>query len=128
MLERRHHIRIDPATLSSIDAIYISHAHTDHLDPYTLIDIYRHASPILILPYTLGYLVTLFRQYIPSIHIEILTPDHALIIRGIEITGVMLEQEEITNEDDVMMIHIASDRECLFAEIDTVPPTTPEAM
>jgi Beta-lactamase superfamily domain len=128
MLERRHHIRLDPATLSSIDAIYISHAHTDHLDPYTLIEIYRHASPILILPYTLGYLVPLFRQYIPSIHIEILTTDRALTIRGIEITGVMLEQEEITNEDDVMMIHIASDRECLFAEIDTVPPTTPEAM
>jgi hypothetical protein len=33
----------------------------------------------------------------------------------------MFPQSDITNEDDVMMIAIARDRELLFAEIDTVP-------
>lgn len=33
----------------------------------------------------------------------------------------MFAQSDITNEDDVMMLSIASDRELLFAEIDTVP-------
>jgi ubiquinone biosynthesis protein UbiJ len=38
----------------------------------------------------------------------------------------MLEQENITNEDDVMMLSLASDRERLFAEIDTLPDDTEE--
>lgn len=33
----------------------------------------------------------------------------------------MWPQPEITNEDDVMMLAIANDRELLFAEIDTHP-------
>lgn len=33
----------------------------------------------------------------------------------------MFPQTEITNEDDVMMLAIANDRELLFAEIDTLP-------
>lgn len=33
----------------------------------------------------------------------------------------MWQNPEITNEDDVMMIAISSDRELVFAEIDTVP-------
>ncbi len=33
----------------------------------------------------------------------------------------MFPQSTITNEDDVMMVAIESDRELLFAEIDTLP-------
>ncbi len=33
----------------------------------------------------------------------------------------MFSQENITNEDDVIMIAISSETELLFAEIDTVP-------
>ena len=33
----------------------------------------------------------------------------------------MFSQSDITNEDAVMMLSIASDRELLFAEIDTIP-------
>jgi hypothetical protein len=32
----------------------------------------------------------------------------------------MFSQNDITNEDDVMMIAISNDRELVFAEIDTV--------
>ena len=37
----------------------------------------------------------------------------------------MFESENITNEDDVMMLTIASHREIIFAEIDTLPDDTP---
>ncbi len=33
----------------------------------------------------------------------------------------MFSQENITNEDDVMMIALSNETELLFAEIDTVP-------
>ena len=40
-MERTVKVELDPEQVASIDAIYISHAHTDHLDPYTLVSIYR---------------------------------------------------------------------------------------
>ena len=40
----------------------------------------------------------------------------------------MFPQSDITNEDDVMMIGISSDRELLFAEIDTIPDEYDEAV
>jgi len=39
----------------------------------------------------------------------------------------MFEQEDVTNEDDVMCISLANHHECMFAEIDTLPPETDEA-
>ena len=40
----------------------------------------------------------------------------------------MFQQSTITNEDDVMMIAIESDRELLFAEIDTLPEDDDEGV
>ncbi len=120
-------VDFDHEKISSIDAIYISHAHTDHLDPYTLLEIYKHANPLLLLPITLSYLTPLFVEYIPTIQIQILKNKEIFIFQGIEITGILFENEEITNEDDVMAISFANDREIIFAEIDTLPPETLEA-
>lgn len=39
-MERTVKVELDSEKLKTIDAIYISHAHTDHLDPYTLMEIY----------------------------------------------------------------------------------------
>ncbi len=121
LMERNTLIDLDPTELSTIDAIYISHSHTDHLDPYTLVEIYKHANPLLILPVTLRYLGALFTEFIPDIQIHYLSPKVPLHIKWIEITGYMFQQNDITNEDDVMMIAISNDIELLFAEIDTVP-------
>lgn len=79
-MERSTHLKLDPEKLSSIDAIYISHAHTDHLDPYTLIDIYQHSSPILILPVTLRFLAPLFAEYLPSAQIHWLAPRETYVL------------------------------------------------
>jgi L-ascorbate metabolism protein UlaG (beta-lactamase superfamily) len=121
MMERAVKVRLDTEKLSTIDIIYISHSHTDHLDPYTLISIYEHADPILLLPYTLAFMVPLIREYIPDIRIEILSPHQIFHYEGIEIMGHMFPQNTITNEDDVMMLSVDAGRELLFAEIDTLP-------
>lgn len=126
-MERGTHVRLDHATLHTIDYIYISHTHTDHLDPYTLVEIYKHASPVLILPVTLHYLESLFREYLTEVEIIWLENQKPITLSGIEVTGIMFEQDEITNEDDVMCISLANHHECLFAEIDTIPPETDEA-
>lgn len=126
-MERGTHVVLDSESLQSINYIYISHAHTDHLDPYTLMEIYKYANPPLILPVTLRYLESLFREYIPSIEIIWLENQRTVTLSGIEVTGVLFESDEITNEDDVMCIVLASEHELLFAEIDTLPPDTIEA-
>lgn len=122
MMERSVKIELDHASLSSIDAIYLSHAHTDHFDPYTLSEIYSVTDhPLLLLPITLSYLVPLIEEYLPTARYEILRPGVPYMLEGVEIMGHMFPQSNITNEDDVMMLSIATDRELLFAEIDTLP-------
>ncbi|MBC7498405.1 MBL fold metallo-hydrolase [Candidatus Gracilibacteria bacterium] len=121
LMERSIRLQLDPSTLSSIDAIYISHAHTDHLDPYTLMEIYQYSNPLLILPVTLRFLAPLFVQYLPTAQIHWLAPREIYILNGVEIMGYIFAQSDITNEDAVMMISIANDEELIFAEIDTVP-------
>ena len=121
LMERSVKVELDMEKIKTVDIIYVSHSHTDHLDPYTLLPIYKNANPILLLPYTLAFVVPLIREYIPTIHIEILYPHQAFHYEGISITGHMFPQNTITNEDDVMMLSIENDRELLFAEIDTLP-------
>jgi hypothetical protein len=121
MMERTVKVRLGPEKLDTIDAIYISHAHSDHFDPYTLGEIYKSANPILILPFTLRYLEGLIHEYLPSTEVKWLDNRETFLLHGIEITGYMWSNPAITNEDDVMMLSISSDRELLFAEIDTVP-------
>ncbi len=127
LMERTVKVHLDPEKLSSIDAIYISHSHTDHLDPYTLLEIYKWANPVLLLAETLEYLDPLFRQYLPKAEIRYLRNKTTLLWRGLEITAIALEGEDVTNEDDVMMLSVANDHELLFAEIDTLLPDTEAA-
>ncbi len=124
LMERSVKIIPDYQAISGLDAIYISHSHSDHFDPYALIKIFDknfEKTPILLLPYTLEYLVPLIREYLGDIKIEILFPNKNFIINGITIAGHIFSQNYITNEDDVMMISIHNDREMMFAEIDTLP-------
>jgi L-ascorbate metabolism protein UlaG (beta-lactamase superfamily) len=74
MMERIVKVELDREKLKTIDAIYISHSHTDHFDPYTLMEIYSHIQPLLLLPFTLTYLIPLIHEYLGDISIEILYP------------------------------------------------------
>lgn len=80
-MERSVKIKLDPEKMKSIDAIYISHAHTDHLDPYTLMEIYAHANPLLILPVTLRFLAPLFAEHLPTAQIHWLAPSESLSLK-----------------------------------------------
>lgn len=77
--------------------------------------------PILLLPFTLEYLVPLLGEYLGDIPLEILYPGKPFSLKGIAIAGYMFPQSTITNEDDVMMLSIENGKEILFAEIDTLP-------
>lgn len=63
-MERTVKVRLDPKKIETIDAVYISHSHTDHFDPYTLVDLYKSEKPILLLPFTLTYLAPLLREHL----------------------------------------------------------------
>lgn len=126
LMERSVKVKLDREKIKTIDAIYISHSHTDHFDPYTLTQIYRTPDsrfhiPILILPHTLQYLIPLIREYLGDIEIEVLFPRKVFSLYGIEIRGHVFPQSTITNEDDVMMLSIENHHELLFAEIDSIP-------
>jgi hypothetical protein len=129
MMERSVKFRLDQEKISTIDAMYISHAHCDHFDPYMLIEFYaskQQKYPLLILPNTLQYLSWLIEKYIPNAPIKWLSNNEIFVLKWIEITWLMFEQDDITNEDDVMILSIASSREIVFAEIDTLPSDTLE--
>lgn len=121
LMERRCDVVLDAEKIQTLDVIYLSHSHTDHLDPYTLLEIYRYNSPILVIPMTLQYLIPLFTSFLGNIQIEILFPDKPYVYRWITFTGYMFAETEVTNEGDVMTIALENETELLFAEIDTMP-------
>lgn len=124
LMERTVKVIPDFEKIAELDAVYISHSHSDHFDPYSLIRIFDEKfakKPMLILPFTLEYLVPMLREYLGEIDIKILFPDEKINIRGVDFAGHMFSQSNITNEDDVMMISANNGEEIIFAEIDTLP-------
>jgi L-ascorbate metabolism protein UlaG (beta-lactamase superfamily) len=72
-MERNPRIKIDYSKFN-VDAIFISHSHCDHLDPYTLLEIYNNIKPrpLILIPETLTFLLPLFERYLPKQKIQIL--------------------------------------------------------
>ena len=74
LMGRFPRIRIEPHALQPIHGIYLSHSHTDHLDPYSLLKL-RQAldpSPTLLLPESLEHLEPLLGEYLPEMEIILL--------------------------------------------------------
>lgn len=114
--------------LHSVDAIFISHAHCDHLDPYTLIELYKNfkKSPPLLLPETLSFLEEIFIKYLWEIKIIIMKNKEKYEINGVTVRGYIFENENITNEDDVMSLFISNEKEIIYTEVDSIPPSNEE--
>lgn len=129
LMERTPRLELNAEKIKTLDVIYLSHAHCDHFDPYTLFPIYQIINPllILILPETLAFLVPVLEKYIPKIKIQILRNREIFSYRGIDFQGICFENESITNEDDVMTLAVSNHEEIIYAEIDTVIPKTEEA-
>ncbi len=111
--------------LNHIDAIFISHTHCDHLDPYTLIKLYKNLknSPTLLLPETMLFLKDIFLEYLWEIKIIAMRNKEKYDINGITVRGYIFENENITNEDDVMSLFISNEKEIIYTEVDTIPPS-----
>lgn len=129
MMARFPKVKIDYSKFD-IDAIFLSHAHCDHFDPYTLCEIYKniHPRPLLLVPETMTFLIPLLKKYLPKQKIEILKNNIPFQFEGIDIQGIVFENDYITNEDDVMTIAISNEDELVYSDVDTVPPENEESI
>ncbi len=129
MMERNPMIKLDISKLQDLSAIFISHAHTDHFDPYTLLELYQNIKPrpVLLIPETISFLVPLLEKNLPKQTIKILKNREVFEIDWVSIEWIIFENVNLTNEDDVMTLAISNSSELVYAEVDTLPPNTEEA-
>lgn len=127
LMGRNPLVTINYSVLEHVDILYISHAHSDHLDPYTLIQLYKNLKdkPLLVIPETLLYLKDLFETYLET-KVIILRNKDVFEFEGIKLRGYIFENLEVTNEDDVMSLFISNEKEILYTEVDSLPPETEE--
>lgn len=87
MMQRNPKIKLDYEKIQDLDAIFLSHSHCDHIDPYTLIDIYKAIKPrpLLLIPETIEFLVPLFRKYLEKQKIHILRNKEIFNLKWIEL-------------------------------------------
>ena len=117
-------LRFPSAALEPLDAIFITHSHTDHFDPYFLVQFWREATsrPALLLPESLAYLEAACREHLPGVEIEFLADQVPTAFRGLEVTGFFSPELRATNEDDVQLLLVRSDHESFVAEADALFP------
>jgi len=129
MMERNPKIDLDHSKFEKIDAIFISHAHVDHFDPYTFIELHDNLknTPVLLIPNTISYLTPLLDKYLPKWEYKILKSKTEIEIKWIKIYPLVFNNTYITNEDDVMTIWIYNDKEVVYTEVDTLPSDTVDA-
>ena len=106
--------------LEPVDAIYLTHAHSDHLDPYTLVRLWRELSepPVLLLPISLQFLLPVFKEFLDNPEILIIEPHTPCVFRGLELLGFFDVGLEATNEDDVMILVVTNADERVLVEAD----------
>ena len=117
-------IRTDWTQQEPIDAIWISHAHTDHLCPYSLMDLHRQLDPPprLLLPTSISYLVPTFDEFLPNWPITVIEQETPVDAGGIRLRGFFNVRDSATNEDDCMILLIDNGREAILSEADSVLP------
>ncbi len=124
LMGRFPRLRFDAAELPEIHGLYLSHSHTDHLDPESLLrlwkDLPRH--PVLILPSSMLYLESLLTKSLPGAEVLVLESERPVDFRGLELTGFFNPEPAPSNEDDVMLLVVASDREIFLGEADALLP------
>ena len=113
-------LRFAFSELDRIDAVYLSHAHCDHLDPYTLTRLWQELAspPVLLLPVSLSFLIPVFEEYLKSPEIRVLEGHQPTEFRGLELLGFFDVGYEVTNEEDVMVLVITNGAERVLVEAD----------
>ena len=113
-------IRFEAQELAPIHGVYLTHAHSDHLDPYTLVRLWRElaAPPTLLLPITLAFLVPIFEEHLPGVEIQLLSPHEPSPFHGVELLGFYDVTQFPTNEEDVMVLVVTNGSERVLVEAD----------
>ena len=113
-------LRFDFSVLGEIHAVFISHAHCDHLDPYTLVRMWKKIPnpPVLFLPVSLHFLQPVFHTYLKNVDVRLIEPHSNFSFRGLELLGFFDVGLEPTNEDDVMVLVITNGSERVLIEAD----------
>ncbi len=124
-LSRNPRVSIDTDRIPKLDAIYITHPHCDHFDPYTLIEIYKKQKPALLLPETSEFLIPLLKEHLGNPDIFIFRHGQAVRLFGINMQAFSFYTPYHTNEDDVMMLFFHNGKEIVFYEADSAVPEDP---
>lgn len=129
LMQRNPIINIDWEKLETIDAVFISHSHMDHFDPYSLINIFSKLKnkPKLLLPESLVYTKDLLESEL-NIDIIILKNKETIQIEWINIQWIIFPDYMNTNEADVMTLSVWNDKEIAFTEVDIVPPDSEDGI
>ena len=113
-------LRFDTEALGPIHAVYLSHAHCDHLDPYTLVRLWDELEnpPVLFIPVSLSFLIPVFQEFLNAPDIRVLEGHKAVRFRGVELLGFFDVGDDVTNEDDVMVLVVTHGSERVLVEVD----------
>ncbi len=124
LMGRFPRVRFDPAEMPEIHGLFLSHAHTDHLDPESLLQLYRGlpTPPVLILPASLLYLESLLTEYLPGADVLVLDSERPVDFKGLTLTGFFNPEPVPSNEDDVMLLLAENGREAFLGEADALLP------
>ncbi len=113
-------VRFDTAALPEIHAVFLSHAHCDHLDPYTLLRLWAElpTPPVLLLPASLGFLRPVFDDFLGTPRVQVLHPHQPARFRDLELLGFHDVDAAATNEEDVMILVVRNGSERVLVEAD----------
>ncbi len=117
-------VRLDYDALGTIHGIFLSHAHTDHLDPYSLVELWQKldSRPALLLPESLRFLEKLLCEALPDVEIHFLAHREAVDFHGLSAMAFFSPETQPTNEDDVMVLVVRSESEVFLNEADALLP------
>jgi hypothetical protein len=116
--------RLEVGDLGPVDAIWISHSHTDHLDAASLLRLRAVLDPfpVLLLPVSLRFLEDVFREFLPGVEIQFLNDSETVDFKGIALSAFFDPGSRGTNEDDVMLLVADNGREVFVNEADALLP------
>ena len=119
-MSRFPRVRFEADIFADVDAVYLTHAHCDHLDPYTLTRLWNELDkpPTLIIPISLGHLIPLCTQYLKGLEIIVLKPHSPIVFKGVEFLGFFDVGYQPNNEEDVMILVLTHEQERILVEAD----------
>lgn len=124
LMGRFPRVRLDHENMPEIHGIFLSHSHTDHLCPYSLIELWKSLpnQPVLLLPQSLQYLVEILEEHLDGVTIMVLEDNRTIDFFDLDITALFNREKRATNEDDVMVMLVENGTEILMVESDALLP------